>query len=143
MMACSMMALLGVPELDLRIDELEVRVNQGSYVPGPGAWPSTPGLFPPPVIDFISSYPDDSFKYVDDDNDGSTPRVFDADSEADGYHVRANTAGDTVALQFDEGVVGASADRVLLRISDFVYVSGGFSFNKGGAVGCAEAGFTH
>ena len=35
------------------------------------------------------------------------------------------------ALLFDQPLIGASADKVLLRIADFVYVSGGFSFNKG------------
>ena len=113
-------ALLGVPELDLRADNLQVRVNQGSFVPG--AWPVAPGLFPPPVIDFRQSFPDDSW-------DASNP---DSDSDADGYQVQTSTTNSApVVLLFEQPVVGASADRVLLRVSDFVYVSGSFSFNKG------------
>ncbi len=114
----STVALLGVPELDLRADNLQVRVNQGSYVTGP--WPSTPGLLPPPVIDFVQSFPDDSWAGAD------------GDSDADGYQVQTSTTNSApVKLLFDQPVVGASADRVLLRVSDFVYVSGSFSFNKG------------
>ena len=110
-------ALLGVPELDLRGEQLEVRVNQGSFVPG--AWPQLP-LLPPPVIDFAQSFPDDSTQPADPDTD------------PDGYPVQTSTTNtDPVVLLFEQPVVGASADRILLRVSDFVYISGGFSFNKG------------
>jgi hypothetical protein len=56
-------ALIGVPELDLRVDVLQVRVNNGSFVPGP--WPTLPGLLPPPVIDYVQSYPDDTHEEGD------------------------------------------------------------------------------
>ncbi len=112
--------LLGVPGLDLRVDELEVRVNQGSYVPA--TWPVAPGLFPPPVIDFLTSYPNGTHSVGDPDNDDRT----------DGYRVQTGTSATFYqGLYYNNSVVGASADRVLLRISDFVYVSGAFSFNKG------------
>ena len=114
----SLVELLGVPGLDLLADNLQVRVNQGSFVPG--VWPVVPGLLPPPVIDFTQSFPDDSWDGVD------------AGDEPDGYRVQTNTANtNPVVLLFTQPVVGASADRVLLRVSDFVYVSGSFSFNKG------------
>ena len=98
-------ALLGVPELWLSANNLQVRVNQGSFVPA--AWPSIPGVGIPPVVDFAQSF------------------------GTDGYRVQTDTTGSFVALLWDQPTIGASADRVLLRISDFVYVSGGFSFNKG------------
>ena len=123
-------ALIGVPELDLRVDVLEVRVNQGSYVPG--AWPVAPGLFPPPVIDFATSFPTGTYA-TGDPNNLTDPEDPTSAPRTDGYRVQTGTsAGLYQALYFDDGVVGASADRVLLRVSDFVYVSGGFSFNKGG-----------
>ena len=109
-------ALLGIPEFTLTVTNLEVRVNQGSFVPG--AWPALPGDAPP-VIDFALSFPDDAYLPAD------------GDSLPDGYHVQTDTAGDFVALTYDTPVIGVSADNVLLRISDFVYVTGGFSFNKG------------
>ena len=116
----SLIELLGVPGLNLAVNNLQVRVNQGSFVPG--VWPVTPGLYPPPVIDFKLSFPDNAW-------DPSNP---DGDALADGYRVQTDTSGSFKALLFEQSVVGASADRVLLRVSDFVYVSGGFSFNKGG-----------
>ena len=94
--------LLGVPELWLSANNLEVRVNQGSFTPG--VWPG--GLTgPPPVVDFVLSF-------------GSG-----------GYSVP--TGGAPVPIDYTGPVVGASADNVLFRVSDFVYVSGGFSFDKG------------
>jgi hypothetical protein len=123
----SLVELLGVPGLDLSVTNLQVRVNQGSFVPA--MWPALPNVTPPPVIDFKRSFPDNSW-------DPSDP---DGDSDADGYRVQTNTSGAFKALLFEQPVVGASADRVLLRISDFVYVSGGFSFNKGPVQGSTSA----
>ena len=82
------------------------------------------GLYPPPVIDFETSFPTGTHAVGDTEalNLGRT----------DGYRVATNTSGAFKGLYFDDAVVGASADRVLLRVSDFVYISGGFSFNKGG-----------
>ena len=70
------------------------------------------------MIDFALSFPDDG--------DSTDP-----DSDPDGYIVPTNTSGSFVRLLWDQPLIGASADNVTLRVSDFVYVTGGFSFNKG------------
>ena len=98
-------ALVGVPELWLSANNVEVRVNQGSYAPG--VWAGLARGRAPPVVDFTATF------------------------GADGYQVRTDTAGHTVALKYTQPTIGASADKVLFRVSDFVYVSGGFSFDKG------------
>ena len=103
----SIIALLGIPDFTFTTTNLEVRVNSGKGTFAPDL--ITPGTTPsPPVVDFVSSF-------------GSG-----------GYQVQTDTAGlHPVALTYASPVIGASADNVLLQISDFVYVSGGFNFNKG------------
>ena len=116
-------ALIGIDDLDLRAEQLEVRVNHGSFVPA--VWPVLPGLFPPPVIDFETSFPTGTYTTGDPTQSGRT----------DGYRVATGTsAGLYQGLYFNGAIVGASSDRVMLRVSDFVYVSGSFSFNKGGVL---------
>lgn len=108
---------LGIPEVELGVNNLQVRLNQG--VANPSAWPALPGQAGP-VVDFKRSYPDNSAAGAPD-----------GDSLPDGFQVNTSVSGDPVALLWDQPVIGVSADNALLRISDFVYVSGGFSFNKG------------
>ena len=50
----SLLALVGVPALELSASELQVRLNQGSFAPG--LWPALPGQAPP-VVDFALSFP--------------------------------------------------------------------------------------
>ncbi len=103
-------ALVGIPEFDLSATNGQVRINRGS------AGPTWPGILTgiAPVVDFAKSFPGAV---------STDPPV--------GYLVKTDTSGSTVAIKWDQPLVGASADNVLLKISDFVYVSGSFSFNKG------------
>ena len=110
------MVLLGVPEIEFDIEGARVEVNHGSFVPV--VWPGTPGVTPPPVIDFTLSFPDD----------GDTT---DLDGDPDGYRVATNTSGDFVALLFDGPLIGGGAERVTIRISEFVYLTGSIYFEKG------------
>ncbi|MBV8599246.1 MAG: hypothetical protein JO017_10525, partial [Actinobacteria bacterium] len=74
-----------------------------------------------------------------DYNDGSAGSLWPGTPTADfvstfgagGLLVPDDTSGDTIGLNFSGGVVGASADNVLLRLGGFVYVSGSFAFTRG------------
>ena len=70
-----------------------------------------------PTVDWKASFPD---------TDGA------GDDDAAGYEVRTGTTTDPVLIDFDgTPLIGVSADRVLLQISDFVHVSGSFAFRLG------------
>ncbi len=97
-------ALVGVPEVTATATNVEVRVNNGE---AGSAWLGNL-VDAAPVIDFQQSF-------------GLT-----------GYQVPLSTTGTTtVAIPYTEGLIGASADQVLFQISQFVYLSGSFSFDKG------------
>src|SRR5439155_1474432 len=96
-------AFVGVPELWIQAPDVEVRVNQGSFTPG--LWPPLGLAGSMPFVDFVASFGSGGFSIA--------------------------TGGDPVVLDFIAAVVGASANNVLFRVSDFVWISGGFSFDKG------------
>ncbi len=96
--------LVGVPEVTATATNVEIRVNHGE---AGSAWLGNL-VDASPVIDFQQSF-------------GPT-----------GYQVPLSTTGtDTVAIPYTEELIGASADQVLFQISQFVYLSGSFSFDKG------------
>ena len=99
-------ALVGIPDLTLSSTDLEVRVNQGSAA---GAWVGD--LYgADPVVNYQDSFPSTNGLQIPTDTTGAHPPV---------------------TLDYTDTDIGASADQVLLEISQFVYVSGGFSFDKG------------
>ena len=64
---------------------------------------------------------------------------FPADDEADpevpaGLAVATGTGNTPVYVDFEDPILGISATRVTIVISDFVFISGGFAFEKGGRV---------
>ena len=124
--------LLSRPELALQIKKkkylgLQATANQIGFVGfgddfklelhnlAVGLNISSGGLLPgSTTIDWASSFPDPA---------GPTPA---------GYAV--NTGGAPVYLDFEERQISASTDAAILQISEFVYVSGSFAFEKGADV---------
>ena len=99
-------ALVGIPDLTLSSTDLEVRVNQGNAA---GVWAG--GISgAEPVVNYQDSFPSTNGLQIPTDTTGAHPPV---------------------TLDYTDTDIGASADQVLLEISQFVYVSGGFSFDKG------------
>ncbi|HEX7167002.1 MAG TPA: Calx-beta domain-containing protein [Acidimicrobiales bacterium] len=96
----------------LEIRKLAVEVNRGT------PWASMPDATLP-VVDWKRSFPD---------TDGS------ATDDVAGFAVATGATGANAAVELDfDGtpLIGVSADRVLLKISDAVHISGGFSFRIG------------
>jgi Ca2+-binding RTX toxin-like protein len=112
------MGIVGLEDfLELTAEDIEIEINQGS--PWLGAIPGMPN----PVVDWVHSFPDSDTEA----EGGDGPDV-------DGYEVRTGTteAAPTVLLDFEgTPLIGVSADAILLQISDFIHVSGAFSFRIG------------
>ena len=99
-------ALVGVPDLTLSASNLEIRVNQGSAA---GTWVGN--LFgASPVVDYLDSFPSTGGLQIPTDTTGAHPPV---------------------TLDYTDEEIGVSSDQVVLEISQYVYVSGGFNFDKG------------
>ncbi|MGH9281817.1 MAG: hypothetical protein ACRD0S_02650, partial [Acidimicrobiales bacterium] len=96
---------------ELTMQNVAVEVNQGT------AWVGLPLTIPRPTVDWARSYPD---------TDGAGP-------DQAGFEVRTGTtsAAAPVVLDFVGPLVGFSADKVLLQISDAVVITGGFSVRVG------------
>ncbi len=77
------------------------------------------------VVDWVGSFPDPNpSDNPTDGSDNPTPA---------GYHVFiGGTSPPAVVLDSTDSVIGVSADVVVLSISGFVHISGGFSFTTGG-----------
>ena len=98
---------IGLPdEFVLRFEQVVLTVNKA------GAITSTPGATT--WVNWQSSFP------AGEDDD---PPV--------GLPVGTGTGNDPVYIDFEDPILGISATRVVLAISDFVYISGGFAFEKG------------
>ncbi len=107
-----MVGLEGILEASVR--NVCVEVNNGSE------WPGGLGT---PVIDFAASFPAES---AGEDVDG------DGKLDPAGFEVRTGTTTAPIYIDFGgDQLIRASTDSVLLQISQFVYVIGSFSFEKG------------
>ncbi len=99
--AIDSLGLVNIDEFALQALSLGLEVNQGKQ------WdPTAPVGSPAPVIDWVKSFGPGGFMLI--------------------------VPGDDPVFDFDgKPVVGFSADRTLLRISDAVHISGSFSFRAG------------
>ena len=96
---------------ELQARAIAVEVNQGT------PWALAPLGTPKPAVDWVASFPD---------TDGA------ATGDADGYEVRTGTTTAPVVSAFEgTPLIGVSADKVLLQISDAVLVTGSFSIRIG------------
>src|SRR5438309_1165724 len=106
--------LVNIPEFTLEARGIQVEVNQGT------PWVGAALTQPHPVIDWQRSFP------------GGDPADVNANSDLDGFLVRTGTTTTPVVLDLaGTPLVGFSADRFLLGISDFVHVSGSLSVRLG------------
>ncbi|HEY2543998.1 MAG TPA: hypothetical protein VGH92_13225, partial [Gaiellaceae bacterium] len=110
-------AIVGIPEVTATATGIQIRLNQGE---AGSAWLGNLAAATP-VVDFVASF-------------GSG-----------GLQVPLSTTGTaTVGIPYTDEEIGASADQVRLQISQFVYLSGSFSFDKGPTLYVAvETGLTH
>ena len=98
---------VGLPdELELRFEQVVLTINKAGAITG------TPGATT--WINWLSSFPPGA---------GDVPPA--------GLPVGTGTGNDPVYIDFEDPILGISATRVVLAISDFVYISGGFAFEKG------------
>ncbi len=96
-------AFVGIEDVELSAENITINVNDGV------AWPGDLG---PPVVDFTTSF------------ETST-------GAGDGYF-EVDTGRDPVQIDFDGNQrIGFSSERITLQLSEFVHVTGGFSFEKG------------
>ncbi|MEH6442593.1 MAG: LEPR-XLL domain-containing protein [Oceanospirillaceae bacterium] len=98
--------VVGMEGVTVQASNIAININNGD------AWP---GGFGPPVIDFASSFPEESI-------DGETIPI--------GYEV--NVGNDPVYISHDGNQrIAASLDNALINFADFVIAKGNFSFLKG------------
>ena len=93
-------------QFELTARRVRVRANQGTVWSG-----VPPGTGSTPYVDFMQSFPD-----------------------TDGFAVRTGSTEDEsepLTLDFEDALIGVSADRMLLQISDAVLITGGFSLLLG------------
>lgn len=102
--------MLGIPEITFEAAGIEVQINGGTF--DPEKWPGVRGSNPPPVVDFLASFPGNP-------------------TEPDGYRVETGRDAAPVYLVFDGPILGASCERANIQISQFVYITGSVAFAKG------------
>ena len=107
------MGPIGLPsEFVLDFDDVVISVNRGGRITRTTGTPVAATARA--VVNWAASFPSD-----DEETDGlSVPTSPDPD--------------DAVYVDFDDAIIGVSAGRIVLAISDFVYISGGFAFEQGG-----------
>ncbi|GAA1929006.1 hypothetical protein [Nocardioides marmoribigeumensis] len=103
---------IGLPsEFKLEFVGVMLTINKGGAVtgaPGGEVW-----------VNWESSFPEDT------EADPAVPA---------GLAVPTGTGNAPVYVDFKDPILGISATRVTIAISDFVFISGGFAFEKGGRV---------
>ncbi len=126
--------ILGLPsELGLELKGIKLSVNTGGAI-RTGTAPGTPIVGSKAVVDWLSSFPDPdgADNPLTDDGDDSTTDDVEGGPLKGGLAVPTGEGNDPVYIDFRGQLIGLSASLVTLSISDFVYIRGGFSFEKGG-----------
>ena len=126
--------ILGLPdELGIELKGIKLSVNTGGAI-RTGTAPGTPIVGSKAVVDWLSSFPDPdgADNPLTDDGDDSTTDDVEGGPLKGGLAVPTGEGNDPVYIDFRGQLIGLSASLVTLSISDFVYIRGGFSFEKGG-----------
>ncbi|HET7305708.1 MAG TPA: hypothetical protein VFJ12_14290 [Segeticoccus sp.] len=98
---------VGLPDtLVLTFEDIGLSVNKGGAFGAGTAW-----------VDWAASFP------ADDTTDPTTPV---------GLEVPTGLGNPAVQIDFDDPVIAVSAGRVVIAISGFVFITGGFEFQQGG-----------
>ena len=117
-------SILGLPdELNLEFKGIGVSVNTGGAVKAGVA----PIVRSKAVIDWRGSFPD-----TDGEDNPLTDEVEGGTESRAGLAVPTGEGNDPIYVDFRGPVVGFSATRVTIAISDFVFIQGGFAFEFGG-----------
>jgi PKD repeat protein/Ca2+-binding EF-hand superfamily protein len=105
---------VGLDEVTMSLEGIHVAINNGTD------WPS--GRIGTPVINFQTSFPGET---TDADGDDVL--------DSAGFAVRTGTTTDPIYLDFDgqQRVAQVSIEKANLQISEFLYITGNFAFEKG------------
>ena len=127
---------VGLPptsELGIELKGIKLSVNTGGAI-RTGLAPGTPIVRSKAVVDWLSSFPDPdgADNPLTDDGDPLTTADIEGGPLEGGMEVPTGEGNDPVYIDFTGQLIGLSASVVTLSISDFIYIRGGFSFEKGG-----------
>jgi Ca2+-binding RTX toxin-like protein len=106
----NLVALVGVPGVELSGRGVRVEVNSGSK------FPIAPNAAVGPAIDWLMSFPD---------TDGN------GNADLPGYEVQTGTMTAPVVLSMDGFIIGGGVENVHIELGEFVYIDGAIYFEMG------------